>query len=396
MRFDAVVVGGGAIGCSTAFHLADAGLDVALVERNQIASQNSPRAAGLAVQVRTNFHFSEIARRSVEILVGFEARTGIPLDVHQTGSVAIGRTPEAAERVRAHVPLGARNGVDVELIDAETARKLVPWADATAAEAISYTRTDLYLEPGDLPRAYVAAARARAARVMECTLVERVEIASGGVAGVATRDGVIHADRIAVCAGPWTAPLVADVGLELPVETVRHALMVTEPARDIRSQDAAFRVVDANVYARPCGGGLMFGGYEADPWFTSTGRADTVDALRLDFAVIEELMGRVADALPALRALRPGALRGGLPTLTPDGLFLIDTVPGVDGLFFATGCNVGGLSTAPAVGEDLARWIATGDRPKDLEPFSAGRFHEGGLATLRAEARARYTATEFG
>jgi dimethylglycine dehydrogenase len=152
----AVVVGAGAYGTSVAFHLLAAGAEVALVDRRPFVTETSPRAAGLAVQVRSLREFGELASRSV--LVDFKALTGEPRGVTQTGSVAIARDERAEARVRAHPALAARYGVGVELIGERAAAELAPYASFESARAISYTPTDLYLEPGGLPRAYLAGA----------------------------------------------------------------------------------------------------------------------------------------------------------------------------------------------------------------------------------------------
>jgi glycine/D-amino acid oxidase-like deaminating enzyme len=397
VNVDAAVIGAGAIGTATAFHLASRGLKTALLDQAEPGSQSSPRAAGLAVQVRTNYHFSEIARRSVDAIVAFQDATGVPLAYRQAGSVAIGRTDAAAARAREHVELGARNGVSVELITPDDVRELAPYADASSGKAISYTPTDLYLEPEELVRAYLKACENLGVIVMPYRKAEAVVAAGGAVSGVSTRQETISAERVVVCAGPWTASVLESVGLELPVQAVRHALVITRPIDSVVSGQAAVRVIDANVYARPCRGGLMIGGYESQPLFVEASEYSAVEALPLDATVIHELMARVELELPLARHTEIAVLRGGLPTLTPDGLFLIDSAPELEGLYFATGCNVGGLSTAPAVAEDIATWVSGGVKPPDLTPFSLRRFAaDGDPDALRERSRSSYTATEFG
>jgi glycine/D-amino acid oxidase-like deaminating enzyme len=397
--FDAVVVGAGALGASVAFHLQSSGRGVALADRTAFAAQNSPRAAGLAVQVRTSHSFSEIARRSVDAIAGFERETGIPLRFDQTGSVAMARTEVAAERVRDHPSLGARNGIESVLIDPAEAARLAPYADTRAALAISYTPSDLHLEPGDLPRAYIAAALERGLTPLEGVEVRELLVEEGHAVGVDTSAGRVEAPVVVLCAGPWTSLLTERLGVPLPVLPVRHQLMVTEPLADVERTHASFRVVDANVYARPCWGGLMFGGYEDRP--KPAAAEDLPRDLALfepDPAPLEELRARVERELPVLRDARVRVVRGGYPTLTADGHFVIDELRGALGAYFVTGCNVGGLSTAPATGEDVARWIAGGRRPRTLDAFRADRFDGwvGRAHELRARAEEQYARTEYG
>jgi glycine/D-amino acid oxidase-like deaminating enzyme len=397
---DCVVVGAGALGASVAYHAAARGISVALVDRGTFVSETSPRAAGLAVQVRSDESFSAIAKRSVDKIVGFRDETGERLTYSQTGSVAIARTEAAADRVRSHPALASRNGITSELVDAADARRLAPYADARHALAISYTPTDLHLEPGDLPRAYVRAAERLGVRLLPDTAVTGFVVRNGHVAGVRTRAGSLEGSAVVVCAGGWIGALMSSMGVELPLALVRHQLIVTGPIKWIDDTHAAVRVVDANVYARPYRGGLMFGGYESRPGFLETSSLPAhADELVLDFDAIDELLDRTRSEFPVLQGASAAEFRGGIPTLTPDGQFLIDELPGVQRLWVITGCNVGGLSTSPAIGEAVADWVVTGVRPDVLERFGFSRFGErwrSHIDALHAEARSRYALTEYG
>lgn len=395
--FDAIVVGAGAYGASVAFHLAADGAKVALLDRHPFVTQTSPRAAGLAVQVRTLLEFGQIAKRSVELLESFAEHTGELLQINQTGSIAIARDEESEARVREHPALGRRYGLEVELIDPEDAARLAPYADYGSARAISYTPSDLHLEPGELPRAYIQAARKRGLCAYESCEVRSLLIEGGRAKGVATDRGELFADTVVNCAGGWIAALRARAEGVLPVQTVRHQLIVTEPLDAVSEGHASVRVVDANVYARPCWGGLMFGGYESAPQFIAAEALPaSVADLRLDDDAIAELHARVARELPLLDDAAVRELRGGLPTLTADGHPIIDEVADAAGLYVVGGCNVGGLSTSPAIGEAVAGWVRTGARPAVLEAFRLDRFDGRPFEQLARDAREKYAATEYG
>lgn len=394
--FDAIVVGAGAYGASVAFHLAAGGCRVALVDRHAFVTQTSPRAAGLAVQVRTLREFGQIAKRSVELLERFAEDTGEPLRISQNGSVAVARSEASEALVRAHPDLGERYGLEVQLIDTGEAAQLAPYASYDTARAISYTPTDLHLEPGDLPRAYIQAARRRGMIDCEGWQVLSLVVESGRVKGVSTDQGDLHADTVVNCAGGWISALQA-MEAALPIQIVRHQLIVTEPLEEVLEEHASMRVVDANVYARPCWGGLMFGGYESAPVFIAPDALpNSVTDLQLDDRAIAELRGRVRHELALLQDAPVRELRGGMPTLTADGYPIIDQIPNVAGLYVIGGCNVGGLSTSPAVGEAVARWIAEGTRPAVLEPFRLDRFANADRAELVRVAQEKYAATEYG
>ena len=158
---------------------------------------------------------------------------------------------------------------------------------------------------------------------------------------------------------------------------MRHQLLVTEPIPGVASNHAICRVREARVYVRPSGGGLLLGGYENDPMVVSQDEVTTtfsVDRLELDAGVLRRLANLVGRIFPDLVDARLRVVRGGIPTMTPDGWPLIGPAPGIDGLFVAGGCNVGGFSISPAVGELLTAWILTGRCPDLLKPFRADRF----------------------
>jgi glycine/D-amino acid oxidase-like deaminating enzyme len=398
IRADAVVIGAGAFGAAVAFHLAARGRDVVLVDRDEPVSQTSPRAAGLAVQVRSNVSFARLAQRSVELIRCFEAETGIPLAHSVAGSIAIARTPEHAEHVRRQPELGRRTGLEVRLIEADAARELAPYADPASALAISYTPSDLHLDtPADLPLAYVAAARARGTRVLAHAAVTGVVIERGRVARVVTERGDIRAPIVVDTAGAWAGAVARLAGRELPVVAARHQLLITAAQPEVDRAHPSVRVTDANVYTRPACGGLMLGGYEPDPLRVDPEADLRIADLALDPEPLRRLVDDVVDVFPLLADAQVAELRGGLPTLTADGLFILDHLPGIEGFHVVAGCNVGGLSTSPAVGEAMAERIVDGRPAIDLSPFALGRFR--GWAApeeLRRAALLQYARTEFG
>jgi glycine/D-amino acid oxidase-like deaminating enzyme len=145
----------------------------------------------------------------------------------------------------------------------------------------------------------------------------------------------------------------------------------------VEEHHATVRIMDAKTYCRPENGGLLFGGYEPDPLDVDP-RAQSanfdISRLQLDFEPLRRKIADVAIQFPVLTTAGTALLRGGLPTMTPDGYFIADEVPGRPGLWVLSGCNVGGVSNSPALGSDLASWIATGSRPDDIAPFGLARF----------------------
>jgi glycine/D-amino acid oxidase-like deaminating enzyme len=363
---DVVVVGSGAFGASVAWHLARLGRRVAIVDRFDPGSQTSPRAAGQTQKVRYDEVTARLAIRSVDKIRAFEAETGQPLACHQVGGIKLARTPGYAQQVRDEVARGQAWGIDIELVDQSEARRLAPYVDFSRALAIWWTASDLYLEPGDLPRAYVAN-----------TPVTGVVLRDGAVEGVETSGGTIRTATVVDAAGAWAPAVAAMAGVSVPAVPVRHQLYITEPVDEVTADMPIARVVDAQVYVRPERGGLLFGGYEPDPVAVDPATLESgIGGLPLDMAPLRRLTDDVLPEYPVLRGRPIAELRGGLPTMTPDGHHLFDRAAGVRGFWVMSGCVVAGLSISPAIGEAMAQWIVNGDPGYDMGQFRLDRFGE--------------------
>jgi glycine/D-amino acid oxidase-like deaminating enzyme len=374
---DVVVIGAGAFGASIAFHLAKRGRRAALLERYAVASQTSPRAAGLTQQIRADRVMTHLAMRSVAKIEQFTNDTGEPLAFHQSGSIKLARTPEFVEQINEEVERGQAVGLDVRHISSSEAERLAPFLRAGSGRAAWYNATDLYLEPGDLPRAYVRAAEALGASVLEHTPVTAIGTRDGAIERVVTDQGEIRTPVVVDAAGAWTRVVADMTGIRVPIVPTRHQLYITRPIDGIVAEQPIVRVLDVNVYVRPERGGLMLGGYEPDPLqvdVATLGADFQIKDLALDFEPLRRLTQEVRGEFPALQDAEIDEFRGGLPTMTADGRHIIDRVPRVDGFFVASGCCVGGLSISPAIGEVLADWIVDGEPGVDLSSLRLTRF----------------------
>jgi 4-methylaminobutanoate oxidase (formaldehyde-forming) len=374
---EAVVIGAGAFGASIAFHLAQRGRRVALLDRHAVASQTSPRAAGLTQQVRSDPDMSRLAMRSVAKIVSFEGETGEPLDFHQSGSLKLARTPEFVGQIHEEVERGQAIGLDIEPILPAEAERRAPFLCADAALAMWYSSSDLYIEPGDLPRAYVRAAARLGATILPNTAVTAIGTRDGAVERVVTDQGEIRTPVVIDAAGAWTRVVAEMTGIRVPVVPTRHQLYITRPLAGVTADQPIVRVLDVNVYVRPERGGLMLGGYEPDPLqveIRSLGADFEMANLALDFEPLRKLTHAVRHEFPLLEGAGIDEFRGGLPTMTADGRLIVDQVPGMTGFFVVSGCCVGGLSISPAVGEALAAWIVDGESPVELTSLGLARF----------------------
>jgi glycine/D-amino acid oxidase-like deaminating enzyme len=376
-QVDAVVIGAGALGSSTAFHLAKAGLSVALLDKTDLASQTSPRAAGLSGQLRSDARMTRIAARAVQKIQTFEADTGEPMVFFQPGSLKIARRQDHEEQLQEEVLRGRQLGLDVALISFEEARRLMPYLVTDGVRAVMHMRSDVYLEPVQIPIGYARAGARLGASLLPHTPVEEILTAGGAVVGVRTPKGEIRAGIVVDAAGAWLRVVAAQGGATVKLVPTRHQLMVTVPLPDVGSNQPITRIIDANVYVRPDKGGLMLGGYEPDPVqydMRELPPAFGIEDVELDLLVLRRLAESVATEFPIFRNVAIQELRGGLPTMTADGEHVLGPAPGVKGLYVIGGCCVGGLSTAPALGELLAEWITEGHPSIDVSFMAPSRF----------------------
>jgi glycine/D-amino acid oxidase-like deaminating enzyme len=395
---DVVVVGSGAFGASAAYHLARRGARVVVLDRATLASQTSPRAAGLSSQVRATPALTRLAQRAVAKLAAFTDETGEPLRFTQSGALKIARTERDAAQLAREVARGAAVGVPIELVSVAEARRRLPILVGKGILAVTWSPTDCNVEPSELPIGYCRAAEKLGAVLRPHTPATGFEIGARGVEGVRTPDGTIATRTVVDAAGGWARLIAARLGGALAVVPTRHQLLITEPIPGVTPEFPIARVIDANVYVRHERGGLMLGGYEPDPLQPDAAALNDVAELPLDVEVLWRLARSVREQFPIFLdpGIRVAEHRGGLPTLTIDDRYLVGPLPGVGGAWVMSGCCVGGLSVAPALGEAMAEWILDGAPALDLSDVSTARFAGSDLdeVTLRERCRQAY-ATHY-
>lgn len=378
MTADVVVIGGGAFGLSTALHCALQQRSVVVVERFAAGSQASGRAAGLFKSVQADGVRTRIAGRSIEKVLRFEEWAGVPLDVRRSGSVLIARTDGHKAYLRAERDQSRAWGVDVREIGSGELTERLSYYDPSGGEEAVWCPDDVYIEePSSLVQAYEAACRLHGVQLLEWEPVVTIRAPSGKTAAVETERRTVQAPVVVDAAGAWSRRIAELAGAAVALAPVRHQLLITEPDASVRAQDPIARVVDAAVYLRPARGGLMVGAFEPEPLPVDPrkrGSSFATDDVPLDVGVLRARAAEVAREVPIAAADGVSEHRGGLFTMTPDGRFLLGPVPGIDGLWIASGCNGSGFSCSPVVGELLSQWITTGTAPPDAATFSPERF----------------------
>jgi 4-methylaminobutanoate oxidase (formaldehyde-forming) len=372
-----VVIGSGAFGASTAYHLARRGSDVVLVDQHALGSQTSPRAAGLTSQADVLPVMARLRHEACLAFERFEDEMKRSVRYHRSGSLKAAYTEAGEARLSTSLETARGLGIEATLISTREAEALAPHFKPGPARAIGYVPSDGWLEPATVATGFAARAAELGARMLPFTPVEKLLHDNGRIRGVATARGEIAAPVVVDAAGAWTSRVAADAGIPLPLVPVRHQLFITDPIAGVEPLQPIVRLLEASVYVRYADGGLMFGGYEDDPRVIdprALPRGFQIADLELDLGVLRALVAEVADRFPALAMARIVVHRGGAPTMTPDGHPILGRVPGLDGFYVASGCCVGGLSLSPAAGRALADLILDGRSDPDLAPLSVERF----------------------
>ena len=375
---DVVVIGSGGLGAATAFYLVRRGVGrVVLVDKHELGSQTSPRAAGLANHARSTDLGVELVKLAARNLRRFSEDTGQPLELTQPGSLKIARRRQDVAILEGDIERGRRLGLDVEPVSPDDAHRLNPFLRPEGVLAVMRVGDDFYFDPSQIAIGFARGAQAHGATLLPRTAVTSVRIEDGQVAGVETDGRTIHTPVVVDAAGAWARQVAEASGIRIPLVPTRHQLFVTEAVDGVRSDLPIVRIIDAAVYVRPCDGGFLWGGYEDDPRqfdMDALGASFDIGDTPLDADVLRALAEQVKEQLPILSEAGIREHRGGIPTMTADRQHIVGPVPGARGFFVAGGCNVGGLSVSPAIGEALADWIVNGAPPLDLTPFAITRF----------------------
>jgi glycine/D-amino acid oxidase-like deaminating enzyme len=376
---EAVVIGAGAFGVSTAFHLVQCGLKrVALLDRFAPGSQSSPRAAGLFKSIQGDETRTRLAALSIKKMLNFEAETGLPSLAVHSGSLMVARTPQHAEYVRREAQQAQAWGAEVNLVDSGTARKLMPLMETDDILAACHTPGDIYIEePATLVNAYLEAGEQRGVTVLSHKAVTGIMLQEGEVQGVTTDNGVIHAPVVIDAAGGWARAVGEQAKARVPTVPVRHQLYITNAIEGIEPHYPIVRFIDSAVYIRAARGGLMLGGFESNPLPIDPREQPahfSIDDVPLEMNVLHNLTATVTRNVPILQETGISEHRGGLFTMTSDGRFLVGPVPEVRGFWVITGCNGSGFSFSPALGQTLAEWIVGGAPSIDLSSLAPARF----------------------
>jgi len=373
-----VIIGGGVLGTSAAFHLAAAGHeDIVLLDRGPIAGGTTPFAAGQTAYLPAKEYLLPFTTYCIEFFEHFAEHTGYAIDFHQHGSLRVALTEHHIAGLDARVRLAESLGDTVEFLTPQQAKELVPALEVPEAKGILYAPRDGYVEPRSVAAAYAAAARDRGVTICTRTPVTGIDVEDGAIRTVRTVAGTIHTRWVVVAAGAWTRQMCQQLGLNISAVPVRHQAFVTAPLSVVTSTQPIVRVVEPQVYVRPEAGGLLVGGYGYRPLsfdMHTFPSSFEIPALEADQIYYQQLADAAAQYFPVLRDAVVIQERRGLPTITPDGQYLVSEVESMQGLIIASGCQVGGIWASPGLGRMVADVVSGIQSLLPASAFKVDRF----------------------
>ncbi|MBU7440327.1 GcvT family protein [Paraburkholderia fungorum] len=390
-----VIVGGGIIGCSVAYHLTKLGwTDVVLLEQGQLSCGTTWHAAGLVGQLRAQESMTKLIRYSTALYAELEADTGLATGWKQCGSLSVARTTERMTQLKRTAAVARAYGVACDVISPKEAGDLWPVMRTDDLLGAVWLPGDGKANPTDLTQALARGARTRGARIVENTRVTAIHTrtaledkANGTtgareVSGLAWRnkdgeEGTLSADIVVNCAGQWAKAVGRLCGVTVPLHSAEHYYIVTERIAGVHPDLPVMRDPDGFIYFKEEVGGLVMGGFEpnAKPWGMN-GIPENFEFQLLpdDWDQFEILMENALQRVPALQTAQVKQFYNGPESFTPDNNFMLGEAPELRRFFVGAGFNSMGIASAGGAGMALAEWIVAGEPTMDLWPVDIRRF----------------------
>lgn len=373
-----VIIGGGAIGCSIAYHLTKLGhKDVVLLERGTLTCGTSWHAAGLVMQLRATHTMTELCRYSADLYEKLEAETGQATGFRRSGSLPVARTSARMTELKRLASLGRYFDVPVDILSPAEVAERYPLIDIKQVVGGLFIPGDGQTNPIDTTMALAKGARMRGARIFERARVTGLEAAGGAVKTVRTERGDIACDKIVLCGGLWSRDLAAMIGVNVPLFASEHMYVTTAPMEGVRPNLPVIRDTDGYVYIKEDAGKLLVGAFEpaCKPLPVENLPAQfEFGELPEDWDHFALPMSKAIELVPALETAQIRHFLNGPESFTPDNKFILGEAPEVRNFFVAAGFNSQGILSAAGVGRAMADWISSGEPQMDLSEVDIARF----------------------
>jgi glycine cleavage system T protein len=391
-----VIIGGGVVGCSVAYHLTKLGWqDVVLLERKQLTSGTTWHAAGLIAQLRATANMTRLAKYSQELYGSLEAETGVATGFKRVGSITAALTTERLEEITRLAAMARAFGVEVGEISTKEVGERYPHLNLEGVTGGVYVPKDGQGDPTGIALALAKGARMRGAVIAERTKVTGITRAGSRVTGVdwetAEERGHIACDMIVNCAGMWGRDVGLMAGVNVPLQACEHFYIVSEPIAGLGPLPV-LRVPDECAYYKQDAGKMMLGAFEpvSKPWaMDGIPEGFEFDQLPEDFDHFEPILAAAVNRMPMLATAGIHTFFNGPESFTPDNAYHLGLAPGMDNVWVAAGFNSIGIQSAGGAGMALAAWMDTGEKPFDLgdvniarmQPFQGNKRYLGARVT---------------
>jgi len=375
-RSEIVIVGGGVIGASIAYHLAARGkTDVVLIERGNLTNGSTWHAAGLVGQLRSNSNLTQLMQKSVQTYQTLEEKTDYATGWRGVGGVRLASSEQRWQELQRVYTQGKSFGFDIHLISPQEALDLFPLLNIEGVYGATWTPTDGYVDPNQLTFSFITGARALGVKVIEHCRVEEFEKSGRRVTHVVTDQGTIECDVAVNATGMWGAETARMANVHLAVNAVEHQYVVTEKTPEVTPNLPTLRDPDARFYLKPEVGGLVIGGWEEGTkacWRTIP-RDLGPELFAPNHERFEGLAEGATNRIPIFGELGIHAWFNGPIPFSPDAEPIMGLTEDIDNLFHCCGFSAG-IAAAGGAGDAMANWIIDGDPGMDLWPFDVRRF----------------------
>ena len=385
-----VIIGGGVIGCSVAYHLAKLGWkDIVLLERKQLTSGTTWHAAGLIAQLRATANMTKLAKYSQELYGNLEAETGVATGFKRVGSITAALTQERKEEIFRQAAMARAFGVEVEEISPKEVKERYEHLNIDGVTAGVYLPLDGQGDPANITLALAKGARQNGTQVIERTAVTKINRDGRRVKSVdwnsGTETGTIDCDMIVNCGGMWGHEVGRMAGVNVPLHACEHFYIVTEAIKGL-TQMPVLRVPDECAYYKEDAGKILLGAFElnAKPWAMGGIPKDfEFDQLPEDFDHFEPILEQAVNRMPMLAEAGIHTFFNGPESFTPDDAYHLGLAPEMDNVWVAAGFNSIGIQSAGGAGQALAVWMDAGEKPYDLgdvdisrmQPFQGNKYY---------------------
>jgi len=375
-----VIIGGGIVGCSVAYHLGKIGWkDIVLLERKAVASGTSWAAAGLLGQLWSTSELTKLASYGADLYSRLEEETGQATGYKRPGSIRVAKTEARKSEFSRSMAMAKSFGIEMYEISLDEARKMFPVMQTGDLVAAWFQPNDGFTNPEDTTQALAKGARMNGTNIIEEIKVTGIHVKNGAVTGVSTDQGDISCEYVVNCGGMWAREVGKMVGVSIPLLAAEHMHVATKPIEGVYKDMPYLRDMDGYIYVREEMGGLLMGGFEpvAKPWgMKGIPENFAYTQLQEDWDQFEIFMEKAIERIPAFETAELIKLTTVPESFTPDTSYMLGEAPGIKNFFVAAGMNSVGITSAGGAGKALAQWIDQGYPEEDLWSVDIRRFEK--------------------